>query len=144
MSDERLKKDIKDFDIGLDAIMKIDPKTFKYNGKSIYAPDNDKSYVGLIAQDINQTALGQWTISLGEDGYYRYDSNAIIYALINAVQEQQVQIDTLANGQSSFKVLVSKVLNTEEKIEKQDQKIHDLEERLVQLEKSFQTIADVK
>ncbi|MDA8692823.1 tail fiber domain-containing protein [Saprospiraceae bacterium] len=51
MSDRRLKKNINNFDLGLDAILAIQPKTYQYNGKG-GINDTESTHVGIIAQDL--------------------------------------------------------------------------------------------
>jgi len=98
-SDKRLKKDIKPFDDGLDVIKQINPVRFHYNGKA-GMPANEE-FVGIIAQDIQKIApymVGEWQYR-GKDGnaetYLSYDGNAMTYILINAIKEQQAQIEQL-------------------------------------------------
>src|SRR5690606_18079376 len=50
LSDKRFKKDIRDYEDGLDLIKKIEPKRFRYNGKLNTNPDNLE--IGVIAQDL--------------------------------------------------------------------------------------------
>jgi hypothetical protein len=96
-SDRRLKTNIKSYTDGLDAILKIRPVTFNYNGKLDLS--TDKEYVGVIAQEIKEIA--PYTIEekdfavKGEkpELYYSYDGSALTYMLINAVKEQQSQIE---------------------------------------------------
>ncbi len=92
-SDVRLKKNIRPFALGLDAIMALQPVAYQYNGVK-YA-DDGKTYVGVVAQSVINTPLEPYTISTSSDGYYKWDSSAVTYALINAVKEQQQEIDML-------------------------------------------------
>ncbi len=96
-SDRRLKKDIRDFSDGLDILKKINPVWFKYNGLADM-PDDGKNYVGVIAQDMQRVApymISTFTDTETNTDYLNYDSNAVIYILINSVKEQQVQIEVL-------------------------------------------------
>jgi len=111
ISDKRLKKDVTPFTDGLSKVMQIKPVTFKYNDK-VKVFDKDKVHVGIIAQDIEMIApymiekknLFQ-KVQENENGveeildqgteYLTYDGNAMTYLLINAVQEQQKEIEEL-------------------------------------------------
>ena len=103
-SDRRLKKDIKPFNDGLSTLLQINPVTFKYNGLGGYN-ENGKDYVGVIAQDIKPIApymIETVTKKLKEsdsktEDLLMYDSSALIYILVNAVKEQQRQIELLQN-----------------------------------------------
>lgn len=111
ISDARLKKDIKSYDDGLAQLMKINPVTFKYNDK-VKLNNADKEYVGIIAQDmqkiapymIEEKALfskshedknGNVVVDDAGQNYLTYDGSALTYMLVNAVKEQQSQIEEL-------------------------------------------------
>lgn len=52
-SDERLKSEIQPFNLGLDALLGMSPKTFKYNGLGGH-PASDQPELGVIAQEIEK------------------------------------------------------------------------------------------
>ncbi|MEM1122998.1 MAG: tail fiber domain-containing protein [Bacteroidota bacterium] len=95
-SDRRLKKNIRDFDDGLSHILRIRPVRYQYNGKADLP--TEQSYVGVVAQEIQKIA--PYTVSAvtyEEEGkrkeeYLTYNGTAVVYMLVNAVQEQQAQI----------------------------------------------------
>jgi len=94
-SDERLKNSIEDFDVGLDVLDKIRPRKFNYNatGNENINCSNCQKHVGIIAQEMIN--VYPKCIKTGEDGYYQYDSNDIIYILINSVKELKKEIENL-------------------------------------------------
>jgi hypothetical protein len=99
-SDSRLKKNINDFSLGLETLVKINSVTYNFDKSKINISSNeDKVYVGIIAQDLLKIdELAPYTISISDkSGYYKYDPNALLYLLINSVKEQQNQIDELKN-----------------------------------------------
>lgn len=121
-SDERLKKNIAEYKDGLEQVMKLNPVTFQYNGLGGIA-DIDRSYVGVIAQEIRKVApymVEEYTFSekeilSQENGdieygpndtteYYAYDANALKYMLVNAIQEQQAQINALRKELKEYRV----------------------------------------
>ena len=95
-SDKRLKKDITDFTDGLTEVMQINPVTYRFNGKA-GIKNSTKTYVGIIAQDLQKVApymIEQLTMEAGNDEtFLSYDGSALVYLLVNAIQEQQVIID---------------------------------------------------
>lgn len=111
-SDKALKRDINKYEGGLDEILQIKPVTFKYNGKG-GIETGDKEFVGVIAQDYQEIVpqqVGKFTYSpveeildnegnhveyknLEEETYLSVDDSSIKYMLINAVKEQQSQIE---------------------------------------------------
>ena len=93
MSDRRLKKNINEFEDGLSTLSAIRPVTFEYNGEN-HTPDDGQVYVGVIAQELAETA--PYMVSPTADGnYLTVDPSAMTYILINSVQEQQEEIEDL-------------------------------------------------
>lgn len=97
-SDKRLKRDIEDFEDGLEEVLRIRPVWYRFNGK-FGLPDKDR-YVGVIAQEIQKiapytvtpyTETDPETKESGE--YLSYNGTAVVYMLVNATQEQQELIE---------------------------------------------------
>ena len=70
------QKEVKPFTDGLTLINKINPVWFQYNGKG-GMPNDGKNYVGIIAQEMKETA--PYTIDTFKDKeshteYYNYDA----------------------------------------------------------------------
>lgn len=90
-SDSRLKNSINPLSHGLTEILKLEPKTFYYNS------DDTKSSLkyGFIAQDVQLImpdlvrAIGDGSDKLG------LESSGIYVAMVNAIKEQQSQIQSL-------------------------------------------------
>ncbi len=110
-SDARLKKNVQDYEDGLAEVLRIRPVTYQYNDH-FPALDNGVEYVGVIAQEIKEIApymveLKHFGEQMSEDEngvekvikkgeeFYTYDASALNYMLINAIQEQQAQIEVL-------------------------------------------------
>ncbi len=108
-SDERLKKDVRDYKGGLSDLMKIHPVWFTYNGK---AGMPDETGVGVLAQELQEVApymVSSWkykpetvlakpetsTSSLPEEEYLAVDNGAMTYMLINAAKELKTENDQL-------------------------------------------------
>ncbi|MEL6389303.1 MAG: tail fiber domain-containing protein [Bacteroidota bacterium] len=115
-SDERLKRNISSYKLGLKEVMLIKPVRYKYNEK--LNVDRSTSHVGVIAQEyikINPDAVSQKVITttkesitmdtdgvesindeiIESDEYLVVDGSDIKYMLINAIQEQQREIEKL-------------------------------------------------
>lgn len=117
--DRKVKKNINDFTDGLEQILQINPVTYQYNGKAGIS-DTDTEYVGIIAQEMEKIA--PYTVEkvnykeikeyeeygnlkskiVSEEDYLQYDGTAVIYMLVNAIKEQQVQINKLENHVKSL------------------------------------------
>jgi parallel beta-helix repeat protein len=90
-SDERLKNIQGEFKAGLPEILKINPILYKWNKKS--GLETEHTYVGFSAQEIKRLipeAVGQ-----DSKGYLTLNDRGITAALVNAVKEQQKEIDDL-------------------------------------------------
>jgi len=85
-SDKRLKKNISDFEEGLEKVLAIRPVNFQYNKLSGY--DTKKKHVGVIAQELQEIA-DHMVSSYEKNGeeYLQVDNSAMTYMLINAVKE---------------------------------------------------------
>jgi len=98
-SDGRLKKNVSAFTQGLDILTQVKPVWFEYNGKA--GMPTHKTYVGVIAQEMQKIApymVGSFTYqdTTGKKAdYLDYDANALTYILVNAVKEQQGQMEQL-------------------------------------------------
>ncbi|MEL6190810.1 MAG: tail fiber domain-containing protein [Bacteroidota bacterium] len=93
-SDMRIKKNVAAYTDGLTQLMKIQPRTFQYNGKGGYK-DDGKTYYGIIAQEIQKVAPYMVNEVKTEDfeNQLSYDGTALTYMLVNAVKEQQKEIE---------------------------------------------------
>ncbi len=91
-SDERLKKNIKDINAGLDFIMKLHPVEFQMK------EGDDRLNFGFIAQDIEKlvgTNNSILTIGGDEERTMGLRYTDFIAPMVKALQEQQKQIDLL-------------------------------------------------
>ncbi len=101
-SDMRLKKNVTDFDLGLEELLQLEPIRYQYNGKANTNPD--EKHIGLYAQALQKVApelVGEFTyVPEDEEGregatetYLNIKESAIKYMIVNAIQEQQEIID---------------------------------------------------
>ena len=93
-SDERIKKDIHSYDVGLEALLEINPVKFKYNGLAGFR-DNGKEQLGVIAQDIEKadpSLVQKRMVQMHEGDQQKteikaVDYGAFTYVIINAIKE---------------------------------------------------------
>ena len=98
ISDQRLKENVQDLDVGLDAVMALKPRKFDWKegkGKDI------KGDRGWIAQEVEQVfpdMIDDWKDESpeGEDPYKSVRAD-LIPVLVKAIQEQQAIIQTLTD-----------------------------------------------
>jgi len=117
-SDKRLKEDISPYSEGLESILMINPIWFTYNGKAGMPRDTG---VGVIAQDLQEIAPYMVNTWIYDDGngnrteYLGVDNGAMTYMLINAVKEQQAQIEALKAEIDRLKTLEARIEALENK-----------------------------
>lgn len=95
-SDERLKTNIQPYNDGLSKLLAINPVKFHYKEQSGF--NSNKEHIGVIAQQLQQVApymVGNFTNRKDNNEYLDVDNTAMTYMLINAVKEQQAQIEEL-------------------------------------------------
>jgi len=118
LSDARFKKNVEPFTDGLKKIMQIRPVSFQYNEKSGVI-DKEKRYIGILAQDmlavapymVEEKPAGQKVMEI-ENGVdmilepgtmaYTFDPSALDYLIINAIQEQQQQLEKMQHRITSL------------------------------------------
>lgn len=91
-SDERLKENIAPFHDGLNVINQINPVQFNYTANAPFP--NTQSQIGIIAQELEKIApymVHQTTEGNVQDMRW-VDHQAYIFLLINAIKEQQQQL----------------------------------------------------
>jgi hypothetical protein len=92
VSDVRLK-DVQGFyNGGLNELMNVNPIIYKWNAKSGMEMKHD--YIGFSAQNI-QSALGENAIGINREGFLSIQDRAILATLVNAIKEQQKEIEYL-------------------------------------------------
>lgn len=107
-SDKRLKNNIKEYKDGLKQVLQINPVEFRYNDEFGFNPK--ENVVGVVAQEMQKIApymvydldlVETETNANGENivrkkgTYLGYQGNALQYMLVNAIKDQQVQIEDL-------------------------------------------------
>jgi hypothetical protein len=116
-SDKRVKKDIVRFEDGLNILLQLNPISFQYNELSGYI-DYDKKHIGFIAQEVELIApymVEKYNDTEGASGLAdkrQFDESALTKILVNAIQEQQAQIESLKAEKVRITAEIKK-LNTE-------------------------------
>ncbi len=112
-SDRKLKTNIEEYTDGLDALLKIRPVRYEFNGKQGLV--TGKKFVGIIAQEMQEVApyMINETVYTDEEGnksnYLSYDGSALTYMLINSVKTQNDKIEQQAQEIRDLKAQLSKV-----------------------------------
>jgi hypothetical protein len=113
-SDARLKKDVRNYEVGLKDLLKIRPVWFTYTGE---AGMPQETGIGILAQELQQIApymVKEWayrdTTGKVLGTYLGVDNGPMTYMLINSVKEQQAQIDELKAMIEEQKKLINQLL----------------------------------
>jgi len=94
-SDERIKTIKGEFTDGLELIKKIRPVKFLYNDKAPF--QNGTEQIGIVAQELEKLAPYMVTQKNygGFNDLREVNNQAYVFLLINAVKQQQAQIEKL-------------------------------------------------
>lgn len=120
-SDKRIKKNIEDFNDGLDIIKALRPVTYQFNGKA--GMNNDGiTHIGFIAQELEMNAPYMVSENKGitPDGIKNLkivDESALTKILINAIKQQQKQIEELKSNYNVLKAEASVIQDFKKDLE---------------------------
>ena len=113
LSDERVKKDIKDIEYGLNTVLALRPRKYnhyvnnKFEDGKVENGDIFVSKIGLVAQEVYPIVPEIVEKPENEkEGFFSLDYTSLIPVLIKAIQEQQNQIDIL---QTTVSILMKKL-----------------------------------
>jgi hypothetical protein len=100
-SDARLKKDIDPINLGLEAILQLEGKTYKWNDAS----RSQQTHIGLIAQEVEKVIPE--LVTEDENGFKAIAYAKLTTILIEAIKEQQSRIMELENQNQALADLFS-------------------------------------
>jgi hypothetical protein len=127
-SDERVKTISNDFTDGLNIIKQINPVKFRYNEEAPFKTDEEQ--IGIIAQDLEKIA----PYMVSKQAYRQFNdlrevnNQAYVFLLINAVKEQQVQIESLQKENREqkkfYEVQQQRIANLEQIVKELSRKVN--------------------
>ncbi|HEY6120708.1 MAG TPA: tail fiber domain-containing protein [Pyrinomonadaceae bacterium] len=103
-SDERLKKLGGRFRTGLKAILQLQPVRYSYKQDNALHLDPNGVHVGFSAQAVSK--IVPEAVSTNDKGYLLLNNDPILWAMLNAIKEQQAQIKAQQNQINALKKLV--------------------------------------
>jgi len=89
-SDRRLKTLNGNFTSGLEQILKLKPVRYRYKDDNALGIHDPQEHVGLVAQEV-QRVIPE-AVTENSKGYLLVNNDPILWAMLNAIQEQQGQI----------------------------------------------------
>ena len=81
------------FGSGLDEILKLRPVRYRYKEQNALGIKDHDAHVGLVAQEV-QKVIPE-AVSADAEGYLIVNNDPILWAMLNAVKEQQAEIQEL-------------------------------------------------
>ena len=103
LSSSRFKQNIQDLNLGLDAVLALKPVTFKF--KQGYGDNGATEQLGFVAEQAD--AIDPRLVPHDKDGLpsgFNYQNYTAV--LTKAIQEQQLQINSLKNATSSSTTII--------------------------------------
>ena len=92
-SDRRLKNLDGTFASGLDQVLKLRPVRYRYKADNALGIRDHEEHIGLVAQEVKQVLPE--AVTENNKGYLLVNNDPIIWAMLNAIKEQQQQIRAL-------------------------------------------------
>ena len=92
-SDERLKNIKGRFTPGLNAVMRLQPLRYEYKRDNALNLKSEGEYVGFSAQAV-QKVIPE-AVTANDKGYLLINNDPIMWTMLNAIKEQQSQIESL-------------------------------------------------
>jgi hypothetical protein len=90
-SDRRVKKDVRDYENGLNEVLKLRPVRFHYRDDPKRGLNSVNEEVGFIAQEVREVIPD--AITEGKDGYLSLKADPIHWAAINAIRELNAMLE---------------------------------------------------
>ncbi len=135
VSDKRLKKNIQDYNMGLDLVTRLRPVSYEFNGKA--GTEDGLKRIGVIAQELQEVAphMVQEIKFTSNGGFNSVDKSD--------VAEVTEDHNYLSINTSSLQwALVNSIKEQQEIIEDKEARILDLEDRLLVLEEKITQIVN--
>jgi hypothetical protein len=96
ISDQRFKENIRDLDVGLDAIMALKPRKFDWKDGKGKDKKDDRGFVAQEFEQVFPDLIDEWKDPAPEgEEPYKSVRQDLIPVLVKAIQEQQAMIKTL-------------------------------------------------
>ena len=92
-SDRRLKNIKSPFNTGLKAVMQLQPVRYEYRSNNALSLQSEGEHVGFAAQDV-QKVIPE-AVTSNSQGYLMVNNDPIIWTMLNAIKEQQKEIQEL-------------------------------------------------
>jgi hypothetical protein len=92
-SDERLKNIKGRFNSGLKALMQLQPLRYEYKANNALGLNSEGDHIGFGAQAVQK--IVPEAVTRNENGYLQINNDPILWTMLNAIKEQQKEIEQL-------------------------------------------------
>ncbi|HXL82179.1 MAG TPA: tail fiber domain-containing protein [Pyrinomonadaceae bacterium] len=92
-SDERLKNIKGRFNLGLKAVMQLQPIRYEYSKNNALGLKSDGEHIGFGAQAVQK--IIPEAVTKNSEGYLMVNGDPILWTMLNAIKEQQQEIEQL-------------------------------------------------
>jgi hypothetical protein len=106
-SDRRLKKLDGSFRSGLSQILNLNPVRYRYKEQNGMGIHDSEEHIGLVAQDV-QKVIPE-AVTENDKGYLLVNNDPVIWAMLNAIKEQQKEIRALKSELRATRQTLQKV-----------------------------------
>ncbi len=114
-SDERLKTIHGTFDAGLEEVLKLQPIIYRYNKHNPLNLPDEGEHIGFSAQAV-QKVIPE-AVSENNEGYLLVNNDPIMWTMLNAIKEQQAQIEQLKAENEQLKETASTLVARQNALE---------------------------
>ncbi|HXJ95473.1 MAG TPA: tail fiber domain-containing protein [Terriglobia bacterium] len=131
-SDGRLKTVEGQYGAGLDAILKLNPVRYRYKEQNAMGIKDAQEHVGFVAQEVEKVIPE--AVSTNSRGYLLVNNDPILWTMLNAIKQQQAQIEALRRSLQEKEGQVQKLSEQSQPLQRLQHQVAGLEGRLVRVE----------
>jgi hypothetical protein len=131
-SDGRLKTLEGQYGAGLDAILKLNPVRYRYKEQNAMGIKDAQEHVGFVAQEVEKVIPE--AVSTNSRGYLLVNNDPILWTMLNAIKQQQAQIEALRRSLQEKEGQIQKLSEQSQLMQRIQRQIATLEGRLGQVE----------
>jgi len=131
-SDGRLKAVEGSYDTGLDALLKLTPVRYRYKEQNAMGIKDGQQHVGFVAQEVEKVIPE--AVTRNSRGYLLLNNDPILWTMLNAIKEQQTQIEALTRSAREKDAQIQKLTEQAQVFQKLRLEMAGLKGRLEQVE----------
>ena len=106
-SDERLKNIKGRFTPGLNAVLRLQPLRYEYKRDNALGIKSEGEHIGFSAQAVQK--IIPEAVSKNDRGYLLVNNDPILWTMLNAIKEQQAQIEKLRTANAALNARLRKI-----------------------------------